>query len=119
MASYMYKVIVKKPSTWTQDSGGACEVMSAPVERTFSGAKSGEQHIPSHAAIAFARSQHRMPAGTTICIERIRVARERVDPRDAAAGLRARNPRRVPQGLWMRYRAYEVSESGIVRRTDR
>lgn len=70
-------------------------------------------------AVSHARNQHRMPAGTTIRIERIRVAMERIDPRDAAAGLRARNPRMVSHGLWMRYRLYEVSESGIVRRTDR
>ena len=111
MASYKYRSIITIPAEHARPFQTIAG--QGHAKTTY------REELDAVHAVSYARSQHRMPAGTTIRIERIRVARERIDPRDAAAGLRARDPRMVPQGLWMRYRAYEVSDSGIVRRTDR
>ena len=107
MASFQYQVTITIPGSSETPMG-----MSRIIRREYDGADGADS------ATRYAHAQHRLADGTRIAIYRRRLAAERIDPRDSAAGLRARSPRKVPTGPELVYRRYEV-QGGIVRRTDR
>lgn len=107
MSSYRYYVEITIPGSESTPMG-----MPRVLYREYDGPTG------SVTATGYARAQHRLAEGTRIRISRRRLVQERVDARDSAAGLRARERRLVPTGPELLYRRYVV-QSGIVRRTDR
>lgn len=91
MASYKYRSIITIPA---EQARPFQTIAGQGLPKT-----TYREELDAVHAVSYARSQHRLPAGTTIRIERIRVARERIDPRDAAAGLRAQPPDGPPGSL--------------------